>query len=888
MPEPILATPVEPSALAQAERAIELAVSSPRRARAAAERALQQARATRDHEAAVLAERALGLAALELKEGAAAVAHLRRAVKIALGASLDVRTAEARMSLGRALLHAGNSRGAFRELELADSTLSGIAAARLQFQRATLFHHHHRLEEALAGYRSALGAFRRAGDRLWEARALNNRGLIQAERGSLPAAEADLIAAAELYSTLELDMALADVEHNLGWVAARRGDVPAALDWYDRSQDRRRSHGVPIANGLSDRCELLLSVRLVAEARSSAERAVAELASGRMASETAEARLMLAEAALLDGDRETAEAQAATAFRSFARQARPHWASLARYTALRASLLDGTASPARLRAASRSAAALAEAGWTGPALDAQILSARLALALGRTRVARETLARIRVSGREPVELRVRAKHASALLALADGRRREAYAALRAGMRLLAEHRTTLGATELRAQVSGQGEEIARLGLRLAVEDADPRRVLAWFEECRASAIRLRPVRPPDDETVAAELAELRRVASLAQAEGLAGVDARHLRRRQAELEESIRRRTRRAPGGAEVLVHARTAVELGALLGDRALIAYFDLDGTLHAVTVVRRAGRSCTGSARQPRRGRSSMRSVSPCGGSHGGRTRPRSARRCKPLRCTRPTASTRHSCGRWRRPSTGGRSSSCRPAACTRRRGRSRPAWPAVPLTVAPSAASWAAAEERRLEHGGRLQRAAVTVGPGLPFARAEGAAVAALYSAGEPLSGLAATAPEVLAALEGADVAHLAAHGSFRADNPLFSSLTLADGPLTVYDLESLATPPSLCVLSACESGLSDVRAGDELMGLTAALLSLGTATIVASVVAVPDEPTRTLMTAFHEQLAAGLRPAEALALAQTGGGDGGERFAARAGFVCFGAG
>ena len=887
MPEPILATPVEPSALAQAERAIELAVSSPRRARAAAERALQQARATRDHEAAVLAERALGLAALELKEGAAAVAHLRRAVKIALGASLDVRTAEARMSLGRALLHAGNSRGAFRELELADSTLSGIAAARLQFQRATLFHHHHRLEEALAGYRSALGAFRRAGDRLWEARALNNRGLIQAERGSLPAAEADLIAAAELYSTLELDMALADVEHNLGWVAARRGDVPAALDWYDRSQDRRRSHGVPIANGLSDRCELLLSVRLVAEARSSAERAVAELASGRMASETAEARLMLAEAALLDGDRETAEAQAATAFRSFARQARPHWASLARYTALRASLLDGTASPARLRAASRSAAALAEAGWTGPALDAQILSARLALALGRTRVARETLARIRVSGREPVELRVRAKHASALLALADGRRREAYAALRAGMRLLAEHRTTLGATELRAQVSGQGEEIARLGLRLAVEDADPRRVLAWFEECRASAIRLRPVRPPDDETVAAELAELRRVASLAQAEGLAGVDARHLRRRQAELEESIRRRTRRAPGGAEVLVHARTAVEIGALLGDRALIAYFDLDGTLHAVTVVE---------------GRTLLHRLCPAA-----ETRAeldalrfslrRLARRTNPARVREAMqAAAMHAADRLDEallrplaPAVDGR-----PLVVVPTGSLHATPWAIAPslagraVTVAPSAASWAAAEERRLEHGGRLQRAAVTVGPGLPFARAEGAAVAALYGAGEPLSGLAATAPEVLAALEGADVAHLAAHGSFRADNPLFSSLTLADGPLTVYDLESLATPPSLCVLSACESGLSDVRAGDELMGLTAALLSLGTATIVASVVAVPDEPTRTLMTAFHEQLAAGLRPAEALALAQTGGGDGGERFAARAGFVCFGAG
>jgi CHAT domain-containing protein len=74
----------------------------------------------------------------------------------------------------------------------------------------------------------------------------------------------------------------------------------------------------------------------------------------------------------------------------------------------------------------------------------------------------------------------------------------------------------------------------------------------------------------------------------------------------------------------------------------------------------------------------------------------------------------------------------------------------------------------------------------------------------------------------------------------------------------------------------------------MGLTAALLALGTATIVASVVAVPDETTRTLMSAFHRHLAAGLRPALALARAQATGGDGDERLVARAGFVCFGAG
>ena len=81
---------------------------------------------------------------------------------------------------------------------------------------------------------------------------------------------------------------------------------------------------------------------------------------------------------------------------------------------------------------------------------------------------------------------------------------------------------------------------------------------------------------------------------------------------------------------------------------------------------------------------------------------------------------------------------------------------------------------------------------------------------------------------------------------------------------------------------------MKAGDELMGLTATLLALGSATIVASVVTVPDEAGTGLMTAFHRELAAGIAPAEALVLAQAELGDSPEAVAARAGFVCFGAG
>ena len=119
-----------------------------------------------------------------------------------------------------------------------------------------------------------------------------------------------------------------------------------------------------------------------------------------------------------------------------------------------------------------------------------------------------------------------------------------------------------------------------------------------------------------------------------------------------------------------------------------------------------------------------------------------------------------------------------------------------------------------------------------------------------------------PASRAALDGADSAHLAAHGHFRDDNPSFCSLELADGALTVYDLERLTRTPRRLVLSSCESGLSTVHAGDELMGFTAALFALGTATVIAAVVPVPDEATKGLMLALDDELRAAARPPQAL--------------------------
>ena len=76
----------------------------------------------------------------------------------------------------------------------------------------------------------------------------------------------------------------------------------------------------------------------------------------------------------------------------------------------------------------------------------------------------------------------------------------------------------------------------------------------------------------------------------------------------------------------------------------------------------------------------------------------------------------------------------------------------------------------------------------------------------------------------------------------------------------------------------------------MGLAGALLGLGTQTLIASVVAVPDEQTAALMLDVHNRLLEGATPAEALCRAQAatmGRGDP-RAIAAAAGFICFGVG
>ena len=86
--------------------------------------------------------------------------------------------------------------------------------------------------------------------------------------------------------------------------------------------------------------------------------------------------------------------------------------------------------------------------------------------------------------------------------------------------------------------------------------------------------------------------------------------------------------------------------------------------------------------------------------------------------------------------------------------------------------------------------------------------------------------------------------------------------------------------MVVLSSCDVGLTDVRPGDETFGMVTALLSAGSATVIASVARVADDTAMAAMAGFHREVTAGRPPAAALAAAL--------QEEATAGFVCFGAG
>jgi CHAT domain-containing protein len=111
-------------------------------------------------------------------------------------------------------------------------------------------------------------------------------------------------------------------------------------------------------------------------------------------------------------------------------------------------------------------------------------------------------------------------------------------------------------------------------------------------------------------------------------------------------------------------------------------------------------------------------------------------------------------------------------------------------------------------------------------------------------------------------GSRLIHIATHGFFRQDNPMFSGIRLGESFLTLYDLYHLKLPAELVTLSGCSTGLNVIAAGDELIGLVRGLLSAGAQNLLLTLWDVNDRSTADFMKAFYTRLFK--RPDRALAL------------------------
>jgi CHAT domain-containing protein len=106
------------------------------------------------------------------------------------------------------------------------------------------------------------------------------------------------------------------------------------------------------------------------------------------------------------------------------------------------------------------------------------------------------------------------------------------------------------------------------------------------------------------------------------------------------------------------------------------------------------------------------------------------------------------------------------------------------------------------------------------------------------------------------------HIATHGYFRQDNPMFSSIRLGNSLLSLFDLYQLQFNAELVTLSGCGTGMNVVIGGDELIGLVRGLLYAGAQTLMVSLWEVHDQSTAEFMRDFYEGYRGAANKANAL--------------------------
>ena len=183
---------------------------------------------------------------------------------------------------------------------------------------------------------------------------------------------------------------------------------------------------------------------------------------------------------------------------------------------------------------------------------------------------------------------------------------------------------------------------------------------------------------------------------------------------------------------------------------------------------------------------------------------------------------------------------------------------------VSYAPSASVFALCHAERSEGGG----ASLVLGipdERAPLIRQEVESVHKALAGSELLLGERASHDALTHHGKSHRIIHIATHGSFRPDNPMFSGIRLGDGYLHLYELYQTRLSVDLLTLSGCATGLNVVAAGDELLGLIRGALYAGAKSLLLTLWDVNDRSTAEFMGSFYRRWQGTTGRTEALAIA-----------------------
>lgn len=729
------------------------------------------------------------------------------------------------------------------------ATTRGVAAS----QRALLLAR--RGSTAAAEEEFATAAKLLGGDPELSGRVHVNRGVMRLQNGQPAAARLDFARGRELFDEAGNDLNRDKAGYNVGCTELLLGDLVTALRIIDDLGPRLAELG-PVYQAMyqSDRAEVLIAAGLVSEGQAALAAAAQAHAQRGLRQFQGEVELALARSLLLT-DPADAVRRARQAARRFRARGSESWALRADVVEVMGRVADG-ARDDRLLARTRDlVVALSEQGLVREEKVTRMHVARLHIRRGELGEAAAVLATVTLKPDESVTTRLLHRELRADLARARGHVSRSLGHVRRGLAELHAWQSSFGSLDLQANLVGHGRQLAVDGLRMAVANGSAELVLEWSERARTLVSRVTPVRPPSDERVVAELAELR--ALLGQAPPSGTPEARRL----GELREAIRHHSWFVGTGSEVVEPVElSALQAGLADADAALVAYLMVQDKITAVVVTpsfakvvdlgpqreieavlaglgadldMAAGdlpaglRTAVVGSLQTRLGRLAETLVGPL----------------LPLVDDRRLVLTPSG-------SLAGTPWTLLPGLAGR------------PLTIPQSATRWLSAPAHVSDPA---RTVGLVAGPRVERAAEEVTRAAACWPSATVLTGASATCSAVNRLAEDAQLLHVSAHGRHAPDNPLFSSLVLADGDWFGYDIDSVVAVPDTVVLSACELGRSSVRAGEEMVGMSAAWLHAGATHVIAAIGLLRDEVACEVLADLHQRLAAGAAPADALAAA-----------------------